>query len=185
MCQSIQQQTPDGKSCVGGEPSTRREERRKGNCGRHRQNPSPSCVMRMLLPTERRMSLTGVNEEPGWFPCLPMFPTHTCSLTFFIELLQMIPKQLHVAGWQALPFVLNMCETMGKACACFMPPPRRKNAYPFAVHVRFGISRSTFWTLSSMRGLQEWRECILQSWYKNVKTRKCSHSEQKLFMCFL
>lgn len=38
MCQSIQQ-TPDGKSRVGGKPSTRREERQKGNCGRHGVEP--------------------------------------------------------------------------------------------------------------------------------------------------
>lgn len=73
-CQSMQQKIPDGKSRAGGEPSNRREERKKGNCG--------ACFLyyAMLKPRERRMSLTGVNEEAGWFPRLPMFPTHTSLL---------------------------------------------------------------------------------------------------------
>lgn len=56
----------------------------------------------------------------------------------------------------------------------------------FAVHVRFGISRS-----SLREHFQAWEACKSgeDAFYKadtlNVKTRKCSHSEQKLFMCFL
>lgn len=71
--------------------------------------------------------------------CFPLTP----AASLFIELPQTIPKQLHAALWQALPFVLNMCETTGKAYACFVPPPRKRNTYPFAMHVRFGISRSS------------------------------------------
>lgn len=45
--------------------------------GGHRQRLFLYSVSRMLNPRELRMSLTGVNEEPGWLPHLPMFPTHT------------------------------------------------------------------------------------------------------------
>lgn len=34
----------------------------------------------MLYPGEHRMLFTGVNEEPGWLPRLPMFPTYTSLL---------------------------------------------------------------------------------------------------------
>lgn len=60
------------------EPCRRRAHQQKGSetkgkCGKHRQS-------RMLEPKELRMSLTGVNEEAGWFPHLPLFPTHTSLL---------------------------------------------------------------------------------------------------------
>lgn len=66
------------------------------------------------------------------FPLTPLSLSHTASV--FIELLR-------VAQWQAVPSLLNMYEKTGKAYACFVPPPLKANAYPFGVHMRFGIKQ--------------------------------------------
>lgn len=67
MCQSIQQQTPYGKNCMGGELSDRRGGRHKGTTWSCRKNLSSSTVQ-MLAPMELKMSLTVENEEIGWVP---------------------------------------------------------------------------------------------------------------------
>lgn len=86
------------------------------------------------------MSLTGVNEEPGWFPRLPMFPTHTCSLTFYKAATD-DSQTVTCCSVTGSAFCFEYVWNDGKSL--FVPPPRKRNAYPFAVHVRFGISRSS------------------------------------------
>lgn len=155
MCQSIQQQTPDGESCVGGEPLHQKGRETKKKLWETQAEPV-SLLCDTDAVTHGAQDVTHRCEWRAWLVPLPPHVSHSHLQPhfFYIELPQMIPKQFHVAGWQAVPFVLNMCETMGKACACFMPPLRRKNAYPFAVHVRFGISRS-----SLCEHFQAWEAC--------------------------
>lgn len=80
------------------------------------------------------MWLTGVN---GWFPRFSMFLAHTCSLTFY----RAVTDNSQRVTCRSVTGSAFMHETTGKAHAYFVPPPRKRNAYPFAVHVRFGISR--------------------------------------------
>lgn len=75
---------PDGKSCVGGQPFQQTEEGKKKeearNGGMRKHSLFFYYTIWMLYPGEHRMLFTGVNEEPGWLPRLPMFPTYTSLL---------------------------------------------------------------------------------------------------------
>lgn len=68
------------------------------------------------------MSLTGVNEEPGWFAWLSMFPTHTCRLTFY----RAVTDNSQRVARCSVTGSAFMYETTGKAHACFVPPSRKK-----------------------------------------------------------
>lgn len=137
LCQSMRQQTLNGKSCVGGELSDRRGGRQKGTSGRRGKNLPSSAVMQMLVPRELRMLLTGDNEEPGWVPDTWSFAFYRCigvsPLGFFFFFYSV--------------FLMQVCET-GKArvCSAPLPPHERKDA----AHKRFGISRISlgrhFWS---------------------------------------
>lgn len=79
-------------------------------------------------------------KSPVGFPLTPLFLSH--SLTFYRAAADSFPKSRVLLGDRQFLLSQERVKRRGRACACFVPPPLKVNAYPFWRACAVGMKKS-------------------------------------------